>query len=73
MLEAEAGRGGQGATDAGKTPSARVGVLAREKEPRATCQAHCGCVTETDGLKMTLKTEFSELRTVTVPTRCSTE
>ena len=46
-----AGVGGQGATDAGKMPSARAGVLAREKKARATRQAHCGRVTETDGRK----------------------
>ena len=51
-------RAARGATDAGKTPSARAGVLAREKEPRATRQVHCGRVTETDGLKMTLKLNF---------------
>ena len=33
----------------------------KRKRRRGTCQGHCGRVTETDGLKMTLKTEFSEL------------
>ena len=55
-----AGVGGQGATDAGKTPSARAGVLAREKKPRATRQAHCQRVSEADGRKTTLKSEFSK-------------
>ena len=50
----------KGATDAGKTPSARAGVLAREKKPRATRQAHCQRVSEADGRKTTLKSEFSE-------------
>ena len=33
----------------------------KRKRRRGTCQGRCGRVTETDGLKMTLKTEFSEL------------
>ena len=53
-------RAARGATDAGKTPSARAGVLAREKKPRATRQAHCQRVSEADGRKTTLKSEFSE-------------
>ena len=53
-------RAAKGATDAGKTPSARAGVLAREKKPRATRQAHCQRVSEADGRKTTLKSEFSE-------------
>ena len=44
-------RAAKGATDAGKTPSARAGVLAREKKLRATRQAHCLRVIETDGRK----------------------
>ena len=44
-------RAAKGATDTGKTPSARAGVLAREKRPRATRQAHCLRVIETDGRK----------------------
>ena len=53
-------RAARGATDAGKTPSARARVLAREKNPRATRQAHCLRVIETDGRKTTLKSEFSK-------------
>ena len=33
----------------------------KRKRRRGTWQGHYGRVTETDGLKMTLKTEFSEL------------
>ena len=39
-------RAAQGATDARKTPSARAGVLAKEKGLHATRQAHCGQVTD---------------------------
>ena len=53
-------RAARGAIDARKTPSARAGVLAREKKPRATRQAHCQRVSEADGRKTTLKSEFSE-------------
>ena len=53
-------RAARGATDAGKTPSAHAGVLAREKKPRATRQAHCLRVIETDGRKRHRKLNLSE-------------
>ena len=32
----------------------------KRKRRQGTCQGHCGRVTETDGLKMTLNSEFTE-------------
>ena len=55
-------RAAKGATDAGKTPSARAGVLSREKKPRATRQVHCQRMSEADGRKTTLKSEFLNLQ-----------
>ena len=51
-------RAARGTTDARKTPSARAGVLAREKEPRATRQVHCGRVIESDEGKTTETLNF---------------